>query len=76
MNYLVITHIIVATILIIVITLQEQGSETSGIFGGGAGGDSFYQTRRGLEKIVFGVTIVCIALFIILAVLNLVLPTL
>lgn len=76
MNYLIIAHIITAIILIIVITLQEQGSETSGVFGGGGGSSGFYQTRRGLEKILFGVTIAGVTLFIILAALNLVLPTL
>lgn len=75
MNYLIIAHIIVSIILIIVITLQEQGSETSGVFGGG-GGSGFYQTRRGLEKMLFGTTIASVALFITLAVLNLVVPAL
>lgn len=76
MSYLIIAHIIISIILIILITLQEQGSETSGVFGGGGGGGGFYQTRRGLEKVFFGATIACTGLFIILAVLNLVLPTL
>lgn len=77
MNYLIIAQIIVSLILIVLITLQEQSSETSGIFGGGAGGGSgFYQTRRGLEKIFFGATIVMTALFILLAIANLVVPAL
>lgn len=77
MNSITIAQIIVSVILIILITLQEQSSETSGIFGGGGGsGSGFYQTRRGLEKILFGATMIGTALFIVLALANLVVPTL
>lgn len=77
MNYFTIAHIIVSVILIILITLQEQSSESSGVFGGGGGsGGGMYQTRRGLEKGFFVATIIFTALFVILALLNLVLPTL
>lgn len=77
MTYITIAQIIVSIILVILIALQEQSSETSGIFGGGGGGGSgFYQTRRGLEKAVFIATIVCVVIFIALALANLVLPTL
>lgn len=75
MNYFLIAHIIVSIILIILITLQEQSSESSGVFGGGGGGGA-YQTRRGLEKGFFVATIIFTALFVILALLNLVLPAL
>jgi protein translocase SecG subunit len=77
MTLLTIAQIIISILLIILITLQEQSSETSGIFGGGGGsGGGFYQTRRGLEKILFGATVAGTGLFIILALANLVVPTL
>lgn len=77
MNYVTVAHIIVSIILVILITLQEQSSESSGVFGGGGGsGGGMYQTRRGLEKGFFIATIVFTALFITLALLNLVVPTL
>src|SRR3989344_4851412 len=49
---------------------------TPGAFGGGAGGSGSYHTRRGLEKFMFGATVFCGILFVCLAVLNLVIPTL
>lgn len=76
MNYITIAQIALSVILIILITLQES-SDTPGVFGGGGSGNGgFYQQRRGLEKVFFGMTIACVALFIVLALLNLVLPTL
>ena len=69
MDILSIAQIAVAVIVIALILIQERSSGMSGIFGGG-GGDSFYQTRRGLEKIIFSATIIGMALFAILALLN------
>lgn len=70
---LAIAQLIVAILLIILILLQERSSGLSGILGGDAGGNSFYQTRRGLEKIVFWTTIILAAAFAILSLANLVL---
>lgn len=53
-----ILQIIISIILIVLILLQERGSGLSGVFGGSEGG--FYQTRRGLEKIIFITTIILI----------------
>lgn len=53
-----ILQIIISVILIVLILFQERGSGLSGIFGGS--GEGFYQTRRGLEKIIFIATIVLI----------------
>ena len=69
MDTLSIAQITVAIIVIALILIQERSSGMSVIFGG-CGGDSFYQTRRGLEKIVFSATIIGMALFAILALLN------
>ena len=63
-------QIIVAVLLIILILLQERSSGLSGILGGSEG--SVYQTRRGLEKLIFYSTIVLIVLFIGLALFKLI----
>lgn len=76
MNTLIIATVTASIILIILIALQEQSSDTPGAFGGGASGSGNYHTRRGLEKFMFGATVFCGVLFVCLAVLNLVLPTL
>ena len=76
MNILIIATVVISLLLIALIALQEQSSDTPGAFGGGGGGSGFYQTRRGLEKFMFGATIFCALLFVCLAVLNLVIPAL
>jgi protein translocase SecG subunit len=76
MNTLIIATVAVSILLIVLIALQEQSSDTPGAFGGGAGGSGSYHTRRGLEKFMFGATVFCGVLFVCLAVLNLVIPTL
>ncbi len=68
--FLSLLEIIVAVLLIIFILLQERSSGLSGILGGGESGS--YQTRRGLEKIIFYGTIVLAVVFIVLALLNLI----
>ncbi|MFA5083959.1 MAG: preprotein translocase subunit SecG [Candidatus Paceibacterota bacterium] len=69
--FLSILQIIVAVLLIILILLQERSSGLSGVLGGGEAGSS-YQTRRGLEKLIFYGTIVLAVIFVILALLNLI----
>ncbi len=71
MNWLPISQIIVTVLLIVFILLQERSSGLSGLLGGGEGG--FYQTRRGLEKFIFGGTIVLAIAFAALALAGLVL---
>jgi preprotein translocase subunit SecG len=66
-----ISQMAISVILIALILLQRRGSGLSGVFGGG--GAEFYGTRRGLEKVVFMLTIVFACLFAISAILGLVL---
>jgi len=68
---LITAEIVVAIILIILILLQERSSGMSGLFGGG-GADASYQTRRGLEKIVFWATIILAFVFAALSILKLI----
>ena len=68
---LIVAQVIVAILLIILILLQERSSGLSGILGGSESGS--YQTRRGLEKLIFYGTIVLAIIFIALALLKLIL---
>ena len=70
---LLIVQIIISVILIILILLQQRGGGLGSAFGGGGGEGEFYTSRRGIEKKIFGVTIVFAAIFIVLALLNLIL---
>lgn len=71
MSYINIAQIIVSIVLVILILLQERESGLSGLFGGGDMG-GVYQARRGVEKILFYATIVTIAVFVGLSVINLI----
>jgi len=55
---------ITGVLIIVLILLQQRSIGLSAIFGGEGG---FYQTRRGLEKLIFGATIVLIIVFIFLS---------
>ena len=67
---LTIAEIIVAIILIVLILIQERSSGLSGVLGGFGG--TPYQTRRGMEKLIFRATIGAGVLFFLLAIANLV----
>jgi len=68
---LIIGQVVVSIILIVLVLLQERGAGLGGLFGGGGGGGTPYQTRRGLEKVIFWSTIVAAVIFATLAILNL-----
>jgi protein translocase SecG subunit len=65
-----IAQIAISVLLVVLILLQERSAGLSGIFGGEGGG--FYQTRRGLEKIIFASTIILAVVFVALAIFQLV----
>ena len=67
---LITSQVVVSIILIVLVLLQERGAGLGSLFGGGGGGTP-YQTRRGLEKIIFWSTIVAAVIFATLAILNL-----
>jgi protein translocase SecG subunit len=64
--------LIIQTILLIAATglilIQNRGAGLSSAFGGR---DEVYLTRRGIEKWVVNLTVVCIVLFIIVRILAL-----
>lgn len=63
-----IIQVIVGILIVILILLQERSTGLSAIFGGEGG---FYQTRRGIEKIIFGGTIFLSVIFVILILFSL-----
>jgi len=66
LNYI---QLIIAVLLIIFILLQNRGSGLGSAFGGS--GD-VYMTKRGAEKTIFILTIICAVLFIILGIIRIV----
>lgn len=68
-EFLPIAQIVVAVFLIVFILLQQRGTALGSAFGGGGG---FYATRRGIQKKIFWATVALGALFVILALLNLI----
>ncbi|HUV46588.1 MAG TPA: preprotein translocase subunit SecG [Candidatus Bathyarchaeia archaeon] len=59
-------HIIVSTLLILLIVIQSEGSGLSSTFGG----PSSYHSKRGMEKILFGLTVGLAIIFLITSVIN------
>ncbi|MBD3248073.1 preprotein translocase subunit SecG [Candidatus Falkowbacteria bacterium] len=60
MTFLKLIQIAIAISLIIVILLQNKGAGLGSMFGGG---NNVYLAKRGLDKILFVVTIVLVVLF-------------
>jgi len=60
-TFLYIALIITAIALIVSVILQSKGAGLGGLSGGDAG--SFYTARRGIEKVLFRVTIILSVLF-------------
>ncbi|HHV05278.1 MAG TPA: preprotein translocase subunit SecG [Anaerolineaceae bacterium] len=72
MNPLInISMIIVSIFLIISILLQSKGIGLGGLAGGDSGG--VYTQRRGIEKVMFYITLALSVVFIILALLSVIL---
>lgn len=59
-------QIILSIVLILAILLQQSAAGLGGALGGGDGG-SFHHTRRGFEKFLFYLSIVCGILFVLSA---------
>jgi protein translocase SecG subunit len=68
-QYLPLAQIIVSVLLVVLILLQQRGTALGSAFGQEGG---FYATRRGIQKKILWLTIVCGVLFILLAILNLI----
>ena len=64
-------EIIVSAILIVAIMLQQSGASVGGALGGDDSG-TFHQTRRGFEKFLFYVSLVCGILFALFALVSII----
>jgi len=65
-------QIILSVLLMGAILLQRTGAQVGGAFGGSDNWSSAFHTRRGLEKGLFGATIVISILFAVSALVGLV----
>ncbi|MBU6426898.1 preprotein translocase subunit SecG [Patescibacteria group bacterium] len=65
-------EIILSVIMIGAILLQRTGAQVGGAFGGSDNWSTAYHTRRGVEKWLFVITIVCAILFAAAALVNLI----
>lgn len=61
--------IVVSVALIAAIVLQSRGAGLGGLTGGDYGGSGFH-VRRGIERLLFNITIGLSIVFFVLAVLN------
>jgi preprotein translocase subunit SecG len=63
-----IAQILLSVALIVIILFQVRGGGLGGIFGQQSG---VYRTRRGVEKILFRLTIVFVAIFLVISIISL-----
>lgn len=66
-----IIQIIISIAVIVFILLQVRGAGLGSIFGGSSAG-SVFKTRRGVERLIFNITIVLVVLFALISVLSVV----
>ncbi len=69
-NFWLIAQGVLSIVIVALILLQSQGSGLGTAFGGGGG--ETYHTRRGVEKMVFYLTIVGVVLFTLVSILALI----
>lgn len=70
-KFLPYAQIILSVILVLAILLQQTGSGLGGALGGNDSG-GFHHTRRGFEKFLFYLSIVCGILFALFAFLSII----
>jgi preprotein translocase subunit SecG len=63
-----IAQILLSVALIVIILFQVRGGGLGGIFGQQSG---VYRTRRGVEKVLFRLTIVFVAIFLVISIVSL-----
>jgi preprotein translocase subunit SecG len=66
--YLNVSQIVLSVALIVVVLFQVRGGGLGGIFGQPG---TVYRTRRGVEKLLFQLTIVLVVAFLVISVLTL-----
>ena len=63
-----IAQILLSVALIVIVLFQVKGGGLGGIFGQQSG---VYRTRRGVEKILFRMTIIFVAAFLVISIMTL-----
>lgn len=63
-NILLITQIVVSILLVVSVLLQNRAEGLGSMFGGGG---EVYRTKRGLEKLLYYVTIILITIIVIIS---------
>ena len=63
-----IAQILLSVALIVIVLFQVRGGGLGGIFGQQSG---VYRTRRGVEKLLFRLTIIFVAAFLVISILTL-----
>jgi preprotein translocase subunit SecG len=63
-----IAQIMLSIALVVIVLFQVRGGGLGGIFGQQSG---VYRTRRGVEKVLFRLTIVFVAVFLVISVVTL-----
>ncbi|OGI65570.1 preprotein translocase subunit SecG [Candidatus Nomurabacteria bacterium RIFCSPHIGHO2_01_FULL_40_24b] len=71
MQILPYAQIILSVVLVLSVLLQQSGAGVGGALGGGDEG-SFHHTRRGFEKFLFYLSIICGILFALFALLSII----
>lgn len=61
-QYLTIFQVVVSILLVLTILIQEKGVGLSATFGGGG---EFYKSKRGIDNILFIVTVVLSSFFVL-----------
>lgn len=69
-TYLNIALMIVSAALVAIILLQSRGAGLGGLGGGDIGGGSGYHVRRGVERLLFNLTIALSVVFFALALIT------
>lgn len=59
-NFLIVAQMVISVALVAAVLLQIRGGGLGGIFGQP---DSVYRTKRGVEKVIFQLTLVLVVLF-------------
>jgi preprotein translocase subunit SecG len=68
-----VVQIILSLAVIIFILLQARGAGLGSAFGGSSAG-SVFKTRRGVERLIFNITIVFVILFALVSLISLLIP--
>ena len=68
--FLGISQLLLAVALIAVVLLQSKGEQLGGVFGGA---QSVYQTRRGVDRMLFTITVFLAMAFFVLCIVNVIL---